>query len=68
MSPAPCHSAYKDWYAHGEGHVLAHKDVVESPGVKKEIEPVADKVERRVYKEDNLRTMPHPSRVPLERG
>lgn len=67
MSPAPCHSTSKDWYAHRIGHMLASEDVVECPGVKKVIEPVTDKVEHRVYKEDDLQSMPHHSEIPLER-
>jgi hypothetical protein len=47
--------------------MLASEDVVECPGVKKVIEPVTDKVEHRVYKEDDLQSMPHHSEIPLER-
>lgn len=58
MPPAPYHSTSKVWHAHKVGHVLAHEDFVECPGVEKEIETVMDQLKRRVYKKDGLRTAP----------
>lgn len=68
ISPTPCQRACEDRYAHEIRHVLTHEDIIQCLRVAEEVEPVTDKVEGRVCKEDSREPVPHSSEIPLEDG
>lgn len=68
ISPTPCQRACEDRYAHEIRHVLTHEDIIQCLRVAEEVEPVTDKVEGRVCKEDGCQTVSQSSEIPLEEG